>query len=210
MINTLLLSDIEILRADEAFKVGDVSYGAGSFVIPLAQPKMGLIRNLLSRTLYPDNEWTRGRDGAPLRPYDSATHTMAEFMGVRVDPVSAAVEAELVELTGQLPLGRHGGTRRIRPPPRRQTQRQLQGGQPAHGGGHRGPPGGRGVPRVPAGRFCGSRRIDWQMLERVAAATGVDFRRCRPTRRPTTRSSRCGPPCTSATGAATWTRAGPV
>jgi len=104
MINTLLLSDIEISQAPEAFKVGDVSYGAGSYVIPLAQPKMGLIRNLLGLTLYPDNEWTRSRDGAPLRPYDSATHTMAEYMGVRVDPIAATVEAELVELASQVPL----------------------------------------------------------------------------------------------------------
>ena len=60
-------------------------------MISLAQPKMGLIRNLLGQTLYPDNEWTRSRDGAPLRPYDSATHTMAEFMGVRVDAVDGLV-----------------------------------------------------------------------------------------------------------------------
>ena len=104
MINTLMLSDIEILRAGRAFKAGDVSYGAGSYVIPLAQPKMGLIRNLLGRTLYPDNDWTRGRDGAPLRPYDSATHTMAEYMGVRVDPIDVDIEADLVELTDQVAL----------------------------------------------------------------------------------------------------------
>ena len=104
MINTLMLSDIEILRAGRAFKAGDVSYGAGSYVIPLAQPKMGLIRNLLGRTLYPDNDWTRGRDGAPLRPYDSATHTMAEYMGVRVDPIDVDIEADLVELTAQVTL----------------------------------------------------------------------------------------------------------
>jgi hypothetical protein len=104
MINTLMLSDIEILRAGRAFKAGDVSYGAGSYVIPLAQPKMGLIRNLLGRTLYPDNDWTRGRDGAPLRPYDSATHTMAEYMGVRVDPIDVDIEADLVELTAQVAL----------------------------------------------------------------------------------------------------------
>jgi len=104
MINTLMLSDIEIFQAGKAFTVGDVNYGAGSYVIPLGQPKMGLVRNLLGRTLYPDNEWTRGRDGAPLRPYDSATHTMAEVMGVRVDPIAVAFEAELVELTGAVSL----------------------------------------------------------------------------------------------------------
>jgi hypothetical protein len=76
-----------------------MSYGAGSHVISLAQPKMGLIRNLLGRTLYPDNEWTRARDGSPLRPYDTATHTMAELMGVRVDPVDVAAAGDFERLT---------------------------------------------------------------------------------------------------------------
>ena len=104
MINTLLLSDITVFQATDDFIAGDTSFGAGSYVIPLAQPKMGLVRNLLGRTLYPDNEWTRSRDGAPLRPYDSATHTMDEFMGVRVEPIDTTVKAELDVLTEQVPL----------------------------------------------------------------------------------------------------------
>lgn len=91
MVNTLLLSDIEILQAQQPFTARGVTYPAGSFLIPLAQPKMGLVRNLLGRTFYPDNEWTRSRDGRPLRPYDLATHTMNEFMGVRVDQVDESV-----------------------------------------------------------------------------------------------------------------------
>ncbi|HXV63390.1 MAG TPA: M14 metallopeptidase family protein [Vicinamibacteria bacterium] len=95
MINTLLMSDIEIQKSTASFEVEGMHYGAGSYVISLAQPKMGLVRNLVGRTLYPDNAWTRSRDGAPLRPYDTATHTMSEFMGVRVDPVSVPVEGGL-------------------------------------------------------------------------------------------------------------------
>jgi hypothetical protein len=104
MINTLMLSDIEIHRADEAFTVDGITYGAGSYVVPLAQPKYGLIRNLLGRTFYPDNQWTRSRDGAPLRPYDSATHTMFEYMGVRVDPVDEAVKGDITKLTAAVPM----------------------------------------------------------------------------------------------------------
>jgi hypothetical protein len=92
MINTLLASDIEIYRTAGDTEVDGMSYAAGSYIVPLAQPKMGLVRNLLGRTFYPDNDWTRARDGTPLRPYDTATHTMAEFMGVRVDPVDTAVD----------------------------------------------------------------------------------------------------------------------
>jgi hypothetical protein len=70
----------------------------------MAQPKMGLVRNLLGRTLYPDNEWTRDRDGSPLRPYDTATHTMAEVMGVRVDPSEDAVTGEFERLQAAIPI----------------------------------------------------------------------------------------------------------
>ncbi len=87
MINTLRLSGIEVQQARKEFAAGSMIYPEGSFLISLAQPKMGLIRNMLGRTLYADNEWTRDKDGSPLRPYDMATHTMAEFMGIRVDPV---------------------------------------------------------------------------------------------------------------------------
>lgn len=89
MVNKLLLQGIEIRRR------------ADGFYVPLAQPKMGLIRYLLGRTRYPDNEWTRARDGSPIGPYDMATDTMFEFMGVRVDPLEempeglAKVEAEI-------------------------------------------------------------------------------------------------------------------
>ena len=65
MINKLLVQGIEIHADDEAVQRGSngVDYPAGSFVISLAQPKMGLIRNLLGRTFFPDNDWTRNKDG---------------------------------------------------------------------------------------------------------------------------------------------------
>jgi len=104
MINTLLLSGIEIKQAKQALTIGNAIYPEGSFLISLAQPKMGLIRNLLGRTIYPENDWTVRDDGTPLRPYDLATHTMNEFMGVRVDPIDGAVEGDFQILTGQVPV----------------------------------------------------------------------------------------------------------
>ncbi|MBA7626027.1 hypothetical protein ES703_33461 [subsurface metagenome] len=101
MVNTLLLSGIEIRKARKEFTAGGVTYPKGSYLISLAQPKMGLIRNLLGQTHYADNEWTRDKDGSPLRPYDLATHTMNEFMGVRVDPINEAVSGDFQTLTGQ-------------------------------------------------------------------------------------------------------------
>jgi len=104
MINTLLLSGIEIQRAEKDIGVDGMVYPQGSFVISLAQPKMGLIRNLLGQTSYADNEWTRARDGSPLRPYDLATHTMNEFMGVRVDPVNVPIKGNFQVLEDKVPL----------------------------------------------------------------------------------------------------------
>jgi len=102
LVNKLLVQGIEIKRAQKDFTSGGMLYKSGSFAISLAQPKMGLIKNLLGRTLYPDNYWTRNPlDGSPLRPYDSTTHTVAEYMGVRVDPVEA-LEGDFAILTDQV------------------------------------------------------------------------------------------------------------
>jgi len=104
MVNKLLIQGIEIHVTPRGFTTaGGLSYPAGSWVVSLAQPKMGLIRYLLGRTFYPDNEWTRARDGSPMRPYDMATDTMFEFMGVRVDPLTEAAPAGLTKLAGPVP-----------------------------------------------------------------------------------------------------------
>jgi hypothetical protein len=104
MINTLLLSGVEIKQSEKEFRIGNAIYPRESFVISLAQPKMGLIRNLLGQTFYPENEWTIEDDGTPLRPYDLATHTMNEFMGVRVDPIDDAVEGDFHTIVDQVPV----------------------------------------------------------------------------------------------------------
>ena len=107
MVNKLLGQGIEVQRASRDFTHEGRVYGAGTFVVSMAQPKMGVIRWLLGRTFYPDNSYTRNRDGTPIRPYDMSTDNMAEFMGVRVDPVDEAVETGLTEVTALLdPVGR--------------------------------------------------------------------------------------------------------
>ncbi len=118
MVNKLLGQGIEVRRATAAFTTpAGLSYPAGSFVVSMAQPKMGLIKYLLGRTFYPDNQWTRDRDNSPVRPYDMATDTMFEFMGVRVDPLDeiadiadAALEKVpgLIKPAGKLSRGANG------------------------------------------------------------------------------------------------------
>ncbi len=93
MINKLLGQGVEVQRATKAFSTSSgMAYPVGSFVVSMAQPKMGLIRYLMGRTFYPDNQWTRNPDGTPIRPYDMSTDTMYEYMGVRVEPLDDTAE----------------------------------------------------------------------------------------------------------------------
>ncbi len=104
LVNKLLVQGIEVKQAPKGYTTPDgMTYPAGSYVVSLAQPKMGLIRYLLGRTFYPDNSYTRDNDGSPIRPYDMATDTMFEFMGVRIDPLDDPVQAELEKPSGSVP-----------------------------------------------------------------------------------------------------------
>jgi len=102
MVNKLLGQGITVERATRDFAHEGRTYDRGSYVVSMAQPKRGVIRWLLGRTYYPDNSYTRDRDGEPIRPYDMSTDNLAEFMGVRVDPVSTPVGAALTRVTAEV------------------------------------------------------------------------------------------------------------
>ncbi|NQU88219.1 MAG: peptidase M14 family protein [Mariniphaga sp.] len=114
MVNILLQSGIEIQKANSDFEVNGMNYKKGSYIISLAQPKMGLIMNLLTETHYADNSWTREENGTPIRPYDLATHTMFEFMGINVDVKNEIVKGdfsilkEQENIIGKINKGDHG------------------------------------------------------------------------------------------------------
>ena len=111
LVEKLQAQGVEIHVAREEVTAGGVLYPPGTHLVFTAQPKEGLVKTLLGRTLYPDNAWTRARDGTPLRPQDTATDTMAEFMGVRVDPVDGRVGGSLEVISKvELPEGRVLGT----------------------------------------------------------------------------------------------------
>ncbi len=103
-INKLLVQGIDIQKAAQTFTVNGSNYPAGTYCIPLNQPKMGVIKTLLGRTLYPDDAWTRQPDGTPQRPYDSATDTMAEFMGVVAVPVQGDIDGNFEIIAAPEPL----------------------------------------------------------------------------------------------------------
>lgn len=83
MLEILSFAGVEIHRSKTTFQCGEAIYPQGTHVIFLEQPLRGYIKTLMEQTSYPDNPWTRDRDGSPIRPYDMTTYTMAEFMGVK-------------------------------------------------------------------------------------------------------------------------------
>ena len=106
MVDKLLLQGITMERSSTGFTHERRVYGPGTWVVSLAQPKRGVVRWLLGRTLYPDNTYTRTAGGDPIRPYDMSGDVLAEFMGVRVDEARTPVEAELeVVAERKLPAG---------------------------------------------------------------------------------------------------------
>ncbi len=111
MIDKLLAQGIKIKMAKEDFMGDGVIYPAGSYAIFLDQPKSGLVKTLISKTVYPDNNWTRSRDGTPMRPQDAATDTMFEFMGVRVDPIESCAGGDFENVSDTIwPEGSLPGT----------------------------------------------------------------------------------------------------
>jgi hypothetical protein len=104
LVNMLMNSGVEVHQSKAQFITDGRVYAPGSFVVSMAQPKQAVVRWMLGRTFYPDNTYTRDKDGNPIRPYDMATDTFGEFMGVRSDPVGETVAADLVKLTAHVPL----------------------------------------------------------------------------------------------------------
>ncbi|MGY8777296.1 MAG: M14 family zinc carboxypeptidase [Longimicrobiales bacterium] len=102
MVNKLILQGITVDRATRDFEHEGHAYTSGSYVVSMAQPKRGLIRWLLGRTFYPDNTYTRDREGNPIRPYDMTTDNISEFMGVNVEPVGSAIVAAMTRLTSEI------------------------------------------------------------------------------------------------------------
>jgi hypothetical protein len=102
MVNKLLLQGITVDRATRDFEHEGHAYSSGSYVVSMAQPKRGLIRWLLGQTFYPDNSYTRDREGNPIRPYDMTTDNISEFMGVNVEPVGSTVVAAMTRVTSAI------------------------------------------------------------------------------------------------------------
>ncbi len=98
LIHLLLRQNIEVHRAKSAFSVGYVTYPAGTYVVFLAQPKYGVITNILGQTRFPVNRWTKDPTTGAVGGYDVFTDTINEYMGVEAIPANAKFEAELEKI----------------------------------------------------------------------------------------------------------------
>jgi hypothetical protein len=105
LLNTLRIGLVEVYRAQTPFIVDGIDYGAGAYVVPIAQPYGHYAKTLLERQHYPDDRQYPG--GPPKRPYDVTAQTLPLLMGVKVAEVHNPFEAKLEKVdTIPLPPGR--------------------------------------------------------------------------------------------------------
>jgi hypothetical protein len=95
----LLASGVEVHRAVERSVTGGRVVEAGDLVVRLDQPSRALAKTMIEPLVYPESEWTRARDGSPLPPYDMASFTLADHMGVESFPLQERITAKLEKLT---------------------------------------------------------------------------------------------------------------
>jgi hypothetical protein len=110
-VSTLMMDGVEVHRATERFTAGSHVVEPGDLIVRLDQPSRALIKTLIEPMVYPDSEWTRARDGSPLPPYDMASFTLADHMGVESFPLDEKITAKLEKLTAAPKLtGKISGT----------------------------------------------------------------------------------------------------
>jgi hypothetical protein len=76
---------VEVRRAREPFRAGGVSYPAGTWIFPAAQPYRAHLKDMMERQHYPERLLA---SGSPEPPYDVAGWTLPLQMGVRAVEVA--------------------------------------------------------------------------------------------------------------------------
>ncbi|MFH1765766.1 MAG: M14 family metallopeptidase [Gemmatimonadota bacterium] len=91
----LTTGDVEVHRAEAAFRADGENFPAGSFVIPMQQPYASFAQTMLEIQHYPDLREYPG--GPPLRPYDVTAHTLGLPMDFDAVPVDDPIRVALSE-----------------------------------------------------------------------------------------------------------------
>jgi hypothetical protein len=89
MVRILNETGIEVYQAERPFQAGGVSYWAGDWILPAAQPYRAHLKDMLERQVYPPRFNAKGEAEAP---YDVSGWTLPLQMGVQAAAVSNAFD----------------------------------------------------------------------------------------------------------------------
>jgi len=99
LVSILQRQRIDLYSALEPIQTAKGQFPAGSVVVPLGQPKYGVIMTLLARSFYPRDQFTTLPDGS-IHVYDVATDNIAEYMGVEVVGAGCGITGKLGAFSG--------------------------------------------------------------------------------------------------------------
>jgi hypothetical protein len=119
LLNNMKLLGVEVYQADKAFAGDGISYPAGTWIIPMAQPFGLFVKNLFEEQRYPDltkypDAWQglvspqKFKD-AYLPPYDIAGWTLPYQMGVKARPAMRPVEVPMTPVENAAVAGKVDG-----------------------------------------------------------------------------------------------------
>ncbi len=91
LLRRLRFANVEVYQAQADFTADGHRFSKGDFIIPLAQPARGYIKDLMERQHYPDLREYPG--GPPRRPYDVTAWTLPLQMGVEAVAVYDRINA---------------------------------------------------------------------------------------------------------------------
>ena len=91
LVERLNMGGVEIYRADAAFEADGKPYGAGTFVIPMAQVFARYAKDMLEKQTYP--EVRRGPNAPPEPPYDVTAWSLGMLIGVETVFVKSPLPA---------------------------------------------------------------------------------------------------------------------
>ena len=94
----LTTGDVEVHRAESAFRADGEDFPAGSYVIPMKQPYASFAQTMLEIQHYPDLREYPG--GPPIRPYDVTAHTLGLLMDIDAVPVEDPIRVPLSDPIG--------------------------------------------------------------------------------------------------------------